>query len=60
LIFPKVKEVITSLDKPEALAPKITGMLIDFTVFEVTDILDILETPDELKERVVEAIELIV
>jgi hypothetical protein len=34
-------------------------MLIDFTVFDVADIIDILESPDELKERVMEAIELI-
>lgn len=34
-------------------------MLIDFTVFDVADIIDILENDAELKERVSEAIELI-
>lgn len=36
-------------------APKITGMLIDFSIFEVTEILDFLENEEELRERVVEA-----
>lgn len=34
-------------------------MLIDFSVFELTDIIDFLESPEELKERVEEAITLI-
>jgi len=59
LIFPKVKEIVLAKGSPENMAPKITGMLIDFSVFEVTDILDILESKEELTERVSEAIELI-
>jgi len=43
----------------ENIAPKITGMLIDFTVFEVTDILEMLEDESSLQERVNEAEELI-
>jgi len=34
-------------------------MLIDFSVFDVSEIIDILENDDDLKERVNEAIELI-
>jgi hypothetical protein len=55
LLYPMVKE----LSKDKALAPKITGMLIDFEVFEVSDILEFLESQDDLKERVEEAEELI-
>jgi len=40
-------------------APKITGMLIDFEVFEVSDIIEFLESDDALLERVKEAEELI-
>lgn len=40
LLYPMVKE----LSKDKALAPKITGMLIDFEVFEVSDILEFLES----------------
>jgi hypothetical protein len=51
------------------LAPKITGnytfltynigMLIDFTVFEITDVIEMLENEEEFNERVIEAIGLI-
>lgn len=34
-------------------------MLIDFSVFEVTDILENIENKEELKERVTEAVSLI-
>lgn len=34
---------------------KITGMLIDFTVFQVEDILELLENPNDLCERIQEA-----
>jgi polyadenylate-binding protein len=37
------------------VAPKITGMLIDLSVLEVTEILEFLEDPDLLAERVEEA-----
>jgi len=55
LIFPEVKK-FTSVES----APKITGMLIDFSVFEVQEILEFLENKDELKERIDEAEQLIV
>lgn len=40
-------------------APKITGMLIDFEVFEVSEILEFLENETLLSERITEAKELI-
>ena len=55
LLFPMVKELV---DEP-SLAPKVTGMLIDFDVFEIQEILDFIENEEELKERVKEAVELI-
>lgn len=39
--------------------PKITGMLIDFSVFEIDDIIDMLENEEDFVERVDEAINLI-
>ena len=44
MLFPKVKEEV----KDEAIAPKITGMLIDFEVFEIQDILELLEDRSKL------------
>jgi hypothetical protein len=35
--------MVKELAKDKALSPKITGMLIDFEVFEVSDILEFLE-----------------
>jgi len=55
LLYPMVKE----LAKDKNLAPKITGMLIDFEVFEVTDIIELLESKEHLVERVEEAEDLI-
>lgn len=55
MLFPLIKELATQ----ESLAPKITGMLIDFDVFEVSDIVDFLDSNDQLKERVQEAEDLI-
>jgi len=43
----------------EVIAPKITGMLIDFDVFEVADILEFLENESQLKDRIKEAEDLI-
>jgi polyadenylate-binding protein len=54
LLFPLVKSV-----SGDNLAPKITGMLIDLSVLEVTEILEFLENPALLEERVTEAMELI-
>jgi len=56
LLYPMVKE----LAKDKALAPRITGMLIDFDVFEVADIIELLESKEHLVERVEEAEELII
>jgi len=54
LLFPLIKAV-----SGDSFAPKITGMLIDLSVLEVTEILEFLENPDLLQERVQEAMELI-
>lgn len=51
--------MVKELAKDKALAPKITGMLIDFDVFEVADIIELLESKEHLVERVDEAEELI-
>lgn len=40
-------------------APKITGMLVDFDVLTVQDILEMLEDDAVLEERIKEAVELI-
>jgi len=37
------------------MAPKITGMLIDLNVLEVNDVLEFLEDPTKLEERIAEA-----
>lgn len=41
------------------LVPKITGMLIDLDVLELTDIIDILTKEDSLKEKIADAISVI-
>jgi hypothetical protein len=55
LIFPKVQDFAND----KSSVPKITGMLVDFSVFEVQDIIEFLENPLDLKERVEEAENLI-
>lgn len=55
MLYPLVKKFITDSN----LAPKVTGMLIDFDVFEVTDILEFIEDESELQNRINEAISLI-
>lgn len=54
LLFPQVKR-----HAGDNLAPKITGMLIDLSVLEVSEILEFLEDPELLKERIEEARDLI-
>lgn len=54
MLFPKIKKFAD-----DVLAPKITGMLIDFSVFEVQDIVEFLENEETLKEKIEEAKELI-
>jgi len=51
LLFPLVQKHTSH----ESLAPKVTGMLIDFTVFEVGDIIEFLDNSEILHERVQEA-----
>jgi hypothetical protein len=50
LLFPFIRE-----RAGEQTAPKITGMLIDLSVLEVGEILEFLENPSLLDERVSEA-----
>eukprot|EP01016_Furgasonia_blochmanni_P045926 TRINITY_DN653_c0_g2_i2.p1 TRINITY_DN653_c0_g2~~TRINITY_DN653_c0_g2_i2.p1 ORF type:complete len:735 (+),score=219.36 TRINITY_DN653_c0_g2_i2:66-2270(+) len=57
LLFPKVQ---AELGPGQAVnAPKITGMLMDFDVMEVDEILTMLENREDLSERVQEAMDLI-
>lgn len=55
LLYPFVTKYAKQID----LAPKITGMLIDFDVFEIQEIIEFLESEENLKDRVIEAEELI-
>jgi len=50
LLFPLIRD-----RAGEQIAPKITGMLIDLSVLEVPEILEFLENPELLDERVNEA-----
>jgi len=54
MLFPKVLGIAGPVN-----APKITGMLVDFDVLSVQEILELLEDTDVLRERVQEAQELI-
>eukprot|EP00825_Cyclidium_porcatum_P003856 TRINITY_DN1178_c0_g2_i1.p1 TRINITY_DN1178_c0_g2~~TRINITY_DN1178_c0_g2_i1.p1 ORF type:complete len:657 (-),score=91.07 TRINITY_DN1178_c0_g2_i1:85-2055(-) len=54
LLYPLIQKQIGA-----EIAPKITGMLIDFSVFEVSDIFEFFENEQELKDRITEAKELI-
>lgn len=54
MLFPRIKKYAD-----DEMAPKITGMLIDFTVFEVQDVVEFLENEESLKEKIEEARELI-
>lgn len=56
LLFPLVQTKVSKED----FAPKVTGMLIDFTVFDIDDIIEFLDDEKILQERVREAEELIV
>lgn len=56
LLYPQIAKVVKQPDS----APKVTGMLIDFTVFEVDDIIEFLENSEILEEKVREAEELMV
>ena len=55
MLYPLVEQQVND----EKLAPKITGMLVDFDVMEVPDILELIEDDQQLSERIEEAIELI-
>ena len=59
MLFPKVSDICKAKNYEQEMAPKITGMLLDFTVFEVSDVLEFLENENYLKEKVVEAFNLL-
>lgn len=60
LIYPKVKGKLDERkEDSKTLTPKITGMLIDFTVFELEDIIEMIDNQEDLNERIEEALELI-
>lgn len=46
-------------EESETLAGRITGMLIDLEVLELSEILDIIEDEETLNERVKEALEVL-
>jgi len=54
LLFPLIKERVG-----ESIAPKITGMLIDLDVLEISEIFEFLEDRELLNERISEAKDLI-
>jgi len=53
-LFPLIKQQVG-----EGIAPKITGMLIDLDVLEISEIYEFMEDTDLVKERINEAKELI-
>jgi Poly-adenylate binding protein, unique domain len=55
LMYPRVRESCNNTE----FVPKITGMLIDLEVLQVTEIIEIIENPEVLRERIDEAIEII-
>ena len=55
LMYPLVEKTVNN---PEHV-PKITGMLIDLEVLKVSEIVEIMETTDALKDRIEEAIGII-
>jgi hypothetical protein len=56
LLYPLIAKIVKQPDS----APKITGMLIDFSVFDVDDIVEFLENVNSLEEKVREAEDLMV
>merc|ERR1719488_360913 len=55
LMYPLVEKSVKIPDH----VPKITGMLIDLEVLKVSEIVEIMENPEALKERIEEAIGII-
>lgn len=52
-------KVVESNMASKELAPKITGMLIDLDILDITEIIEIMENKDSLLERIQEALEVI-
>jgi hypothetical protein len=55
ILFRKIGNVF----KNTGLIPRITGMLIDASVFDITDIEELIDVESILKERIDEAVELL-
>lgn len=60
MIYPQIeKELNTNKQQYQGFAGKIAGMLIDLDVFEINDIIEMIENTHELSERIDEAISLL-
>lgn len=55
LLYPIVERLVENHED----APKITGMLIDFEVFEVEEVIAFFNDPEQLRDRIREAQELL-
>jgi len=54
-LYPKIKQIIND----DNVVPKVTGMLVDLECLSTQDIRNMIESYDELKTRVAEALEII-
>lgn len=61
ILYPLIRRVILKLnpEQEKEYTPKVTGMLIDFDVLQIEEILDLIKTEDLLAARVDEALNLI-
>jgi len=54
-LYPKIKQLI----QDESVVPKVTGMLVDLECLGIDDIRHMIESADELRSRVAEAMDII-
>lgn len=59
LMYPMIKEIVQNKGYSQDLTPKVTGMLIDFEVLTMEDVISSLSNNTLLIERTVEAVDLI-
>lgn len=59
LMYPKIKAIVENKGFREDLTPKVTGMLIDFEVLTMDDVINSLSSHQLLVERTIEAVDLI-
>lgn len=55
IVYNRVKKFVSD----ESLIPKITGMLIDIEVLEISEIIEIIESDKVLQDRIEEAVSVI-